>query len=61
MRWYTSSLEMYRERNRCYSALAGRVAALEEEGLALTDPVTREDSKSKVEVVGGLNVHLAQE
>ena len=38
----------------------GRVAALEEEGLASTDPVTGEDSESKVEVVGGLNVHLAQ-
>ena len=38
----------------------GWVAALEEEGLALTDPVTGEDSKSEVEVVGGLNVCLAQ-
>ena len=36
------------------------MAALEEEGLVLTDPVTGEDSKSKVEVVGGLNVRLAQ-
>ena len=57
---YTSSSEMYRERNRCYPALMGQVAALEEEGLALTDPVTGEDSKYEVEVVGGLNVHLAQ-
>ena len=40
--------------------LAGWVAALEEEGLALSDPVTGEDSESEVEVVGGLNVHLAQ-
>ena len=40
--------------------LAGQVTALEEEGLALTDPVTEEDSESKVEAVGGLNVHLAQ-
>ena len=38
----------------------GRVAALEEEGLALSDPVTGEDSESEVEAVGGLNVHLAQ-
>ena len=36
----------------------GRVAAFEEEGLALTDPVTGEESK--VEAVGGLNMHLAQ-
>ena len=60
MRWYTSSSEAYREKHRCYLALAGRVAALEEEGLALTDPVTGEDSESEVEAVGGLNVHLAQ-
>ena len=39
---------------------AGQVAALEEEGLALSDPVTGEDSKSEVEVVGGLNVYLAE-
>ena len=39
---------------------AGQVVALEEEGLALTDPVTGEDSESEVEAVGGLNVHLAQ-
>ena len=36
------------------------MAALEEGGLALTDPVTGEDSESKVEAVGGLNVCLAQ-
>ena len=36
------------------------MAALEEEGLASTDPVTGEDSESEVEAVGGLNVHLAQ-
>ena len=58
--WYTSSSEMYREKHRCYPVPAGRVAALEEEGLALADPVTGEDSESKVEVVGGLNMHLAQ-
>ena len=40
--------------------LAGWVAALEKEGLALSDHVTGEDSESEVEVVGGLNVHLAQ-
>ena len=36
--------------------LTGRVAALEEEGSALSDQVTGEE----VEVVGGINVHLAQ-
>ena len=57
---YTSSSDMYREKNRCNPAMAGRVAALDEEGLASTDPVTGEDSKSKVEAVGGLSVCLAQ-
>ena len=36
------------------------MAALEEEGLASTDPVTGEDSEPEVEAVGGLNVCLAQ-
>ena len=36
------------------------MAALEEEGLASTDPVSREDSESEVEVVDGLNMCLAQ-
>ena len=58
--WYTTSSEVYRDKHRCYLTLMGRVAALEEEGLALSDHVTGEDSKSKVEVVGGLNVCLAQ-
>ena len=39
---------------------AGRVTALEEEGLVLTDPVTGEYSRSEVEAAGGLNVRLAQ-
>ena len=52
---YTSSSEMYREKHRHYP-----VAALEEEGLALIDPVAGEDSESKVEAAGGLNVCLAQ-
>ena len=60
MRWYTTSSEAYREKHRHYLMPVGRVAALEEEGLALSDPVTGEDSKSEVEAVGGLNVHLAQ-
>ena len=57
---YTTSSEVYREKHRCYLMPVGWVAALEEEGLALSDPVTRKDSESKVEAVGGLNVCLAQ-
>ena len=57
---YTPSSNIYREKHRHYPVLAGRVATLEEEGLALTDPVSGEDSESEVEVVDGLNVHLAQ-
>ena len=36
------------------------MAALEEEGSALSDQVTGEDSKSEVEAVGGINMCLAQ-
>ena len=36
------------------------MAALEEEGPVLTDPVSGEDSESEVEAVDGLNVCLAQ-
>ena len=57
---YTPSSDIYRERHRCYPVLAGRVAALEEERLVLTDPVSGEDSESEVEAVDGLNMHLAQ-
>ena len=59
-RQYTPSSDVYREKHKCYPVPAGRVAALEEEGLASTHPVSGEDSESKVEVVDGLNVHLAQ-
>ena len=38
----------------------GRVAALEEEESAPSKQVTGEDSESEVEVVGGINVCLAQ-
>ena len=58
--WYTTGSKAYRDKHRCYLALTDRVAALEEEGLALSDQVTGEDSKSEVEVVGGLNVCLDQ-
>ena len=59
-RRYTTSSEVYRDKHRCYLVLMGRVAALEEEGLVLSDQVTGEDSESEVEAVGGLNVYLAQ-
>ena len=58
--WYTTSSGVYRDKHRCYLAPTGRGAALEEEGSALSDHVTGEDSESEVEAVGGLNVHLAQ-
>ena len=57
---YTPSSNVYREKHRCSLVPAGRVTALEEEGPAFTDPVSREDSESEVGAVDGLNVHLAQ-
>ena len=57
---YTTSSEAYRDKNRCYLMPAGWVAALEEEGSALPDQVTGEDSESEVEAVGGTNVRLTQ-
>ena len=58
--WYAPSSDAYREKHRCYPSLAGRVAALEEEGVASADPTSREDSESEVEAVDGLNMRLAQ-
>ena len=58
--WYTPSSDVYREKHRCYPTLVGRVAALEEQGPASTDPFSREDTESEVELVDGLNVCLAQ-
>ena len=58
--YYPTSSEAYREKHRCYLALVGLMESLEEEGLALTDSVMGEDSESKVEAVGGLNMCLAQ-
>ena len=58
--WYAPSFDIYREKHRCYPAPARRVAALEEEGLVSTNPVSGEDSESKVEAVDGLNMCLAQ-
>ena len=60
VRFGSSSHFGYREKHRRYPVPAGRVAALEEEGLASTDPVTGEDSESEVELVDSLNVRLAQ-
>ena len=57
---YNSSSEVYRENHRCYPVQAGQVPTLEEEGSALTNSATGEDSESEVEAVGGLNVCLAQ-
>ena len=57
---YTPSSDVYREKHRHYPALAGRVAALEEERLVPTDPVASEDSESEVKAVDGLNMRLAQ-
>ena len=57
---YTPSSDIYREKHRHYPVPAGRVAALEEEGMVSTDPVSREDSESEVEMVDGLSVCLAQ-
>ena len=58
--WYASSLELYREKPRCYPAPVGRVASLEEEGVASANSASGKDSKSEVEAVDGLNLHLAQ-
>ena len=55
---YTTSSEAYRHKHRRYLTPTGRVAVLKEEGSALSDHVTGEDSESQVEAVGGLNVHL---
>ena len=57
---YVPSSDAYRKKHRCYPALAGRVAALEEEGVVSADPSSGEDSESEVEAVDGLNVCLAQ-
>ena len=58
---YTPSSDVYREKHRHYPMPMGRVAALEEQGPASTDPVSGEDSESEVEVADGLNVRLAEE
>ena len=54
------SSDNYQEKHRHYPALTGRVAALEEEGTALANPTSGEESESEVEAMDGINVHLAQ-
>ena len=41
---YAPSSEAYREKHRCYPALAGRVAAMDEEGVVLANLASGEDS-----------------
>ena len=57
---YTPSSEVYRDKHKRYVVPTGQVAALEEEGSALSEQATGEDSESEVEAVGGINVCLAQ-
>ena len=57
---YTPSSEVYRDKHQRYVTPTGWVAALEEEGSAQSNQVMGEDSESEVEVVGGINVRLAQ-
>ena len=57
---YAPSSDTYREKHRHYPALAERVAALEEEGVASADATSGEDFESEVEAVDGLNLCLAQ-
>ena len=57
---YTPSSDTYREKHRHYPAPTGRAAALEEEGMALANPTSGEESESEVEAVDGINVCLAQ-
>ena len=57
---YTPSSDTYQEKHKCYPALIGRVVTLEEDGMALANPASREESELEVEDVDGINVHLAQ-
>ena len=57
---YAPSSDVYQEKHRHYPMLTGRVVTLEEEGVALANPTSGEDSKSEVEAVDGLIMHLAQ-
>ena len=57
---YTPSSDTYQEKHRHYPAPTGRVAALEEEGMASADPTSREGSELEVKAMDGINMHLAQ-
>ena len=57
---YTPGSEVYRDKHRHYIVLMGQVVALEEECSVPSKQVRGEDSESEVEVVGGINVCLAQ-
>ena len=57
---YAPGLDTYQEKHRHYPVLTGRVAALEEEGVALADPTSGEESGLEVEAMDGINMHLAQ-
>ena len=57
---YTPSSDTYQEKHRRYPELTGRVVALEEEGMALANHASGEESESEVEAMDGINVCLAQ-
>ena len=52
--------DTYQEKHRHYPALTGRVAALEEEGMASANPASGEESELKVEAMDGINMCLTQ-
>ena len=58
--WYAPSSDAYIEKHGHCPVPAGRVAALEEEGVVAADSASVEDSESEVEAGDGLNVHLVQ-
>ena len=60
VRAHRYSSDTYREKHRCYPVPMGRVVALEEEGMALANPTSREESELEVEAVDGINMCLAQ-
>ena len=57
---YTPSSDTYQGKYRHYPAPTGRVAALEEEGMASANPTSREESVSEVEAMDDINVCLVQ-
>ena len=59
-RCYAPGLDTYQEKHRHYPVPTGRVTTLEEEGVALADPTSGEESGLEVEAMDGINMHLAQ-